>query len=322
MTSSNGVQDIILKGTDVTDYCYRIRYHSTASYPSTGTGFATSISTADIGAYILPSPPLNQWVHFVGTYDGTVFKSYQDGVFKATSSTIPSSAFNNTANLIIGAGQYHFGSGKIDDIRIYNRALSGSEVSQLYGEPDPLPVELTSFNSTLHENKVLLNWNTATELNNFGFEIEKSEYNSQWIKVGFVEGNGTSNSPHSYSFNDIKSKEKSFYRLKQIDRDGKFEYSQQIEVAASDPQSFELKQNHPNPFNPSTTISFSLPTKSFVSLKIFDAIGKEVADVVSEELPTGNYSRQWNASHIPSGIYFYRLVAGSYSETKKLLLLK
>lgn len=88
------------------------------------------------------------------------------------------------------------------------------------------------------------------------------------------------------------------------------------------PETFSLSQNYPNPFNPSTTISFSLPTKSFVSLKIFDVLGKQVSDVVSEELFPGNYSRQWNASDMPSGMYFYRLQAGSFTETKKLLLLR
>jgi hypothetical protein len=88
------------------------------------------------------------------------------------------------------------------------------------------------------------------------------------------------------------------------------------------PQHFSLSQNYPNPFNPSTTISFSLPSRSFVSLKIFDALGREIANIVSEELSSGNYSRQWNATGLPSGVYFYRMQAGSYTETKKIILLK
>ncbi len=88
------------------------------------------------------------------------------------------------------------------------------------------------------------------------------------------------------------------------------------------PQTFSLAQNYPNPFNPSTTISFSLPSQSFVSLKVFDIIGREVATIVSEEMPAGTYTRQWNAAKMSSGIYFYRLQAGSYTQTKKLVLLK
>ena len=88
------------------------------------------------------------------------------------------------------------------------------------------------------------------------------------------------------------------------------------------PQTFSLAQNYPNPFNPSTTISFSLPSQSFVSLKVFDIVGREVATIVSEEMPAGAYTRQWNAAKMSSGIYFYRLQAGSYTQTKKLVLLK
>ena len=87
-------------------------------------------------------------------------------------------------------------------------------------------------------------------------------------------------------------------------------------------RSYSLNQNYPNPFNPSTTFSFNLPSRSFVLLKVFDLIGKEVATIVSEEMQAGNYSRQWNASDLPSGVYFYRLQAGSFEETKKLILLK
>jgi hypothetical protein len=86
--------------------------------------------------------------------------------------------------------------------------------------------------------------------------------------------------------------------------------------------SFTLEQNYPNPFNPSTSISFDLPSKSFVSLKVFDLIGKEVATIVSEEMPAGSYTKQWNAANMPSGVYFYRLQAGTFIETKKLVLLR
>ena len=88
------------------------------------------------------------------------------------------------------------------------------------------------------------------------------------------------------------------------------------------PVGFELYQNYPNPFNPTTTIMFSIPSKLFVSLKVFDIIGREVAIIVSEELSSGSYSRSWYAANVSSGIYFYRLQAGSFNETKKLLLVR
>jgi len=88
------------------------------------------------------------------------------------------------------------------------------------------------------------------------------------------------------------------------------------------PDMYTLKQNYPNPFNPSTTITFSIGTYSYISLRVYDVLGREVATIVSEKLPAGNYSRQWNAAKMPSGIYFYRLQAGSFTETKKLVLLR
>lgn len=94
---------------------------------------------------------------------------------------------------------------------------------------------------------------------------------------------------------------------------------EQIEMV---PRQLALHQNYPNPFNPATTISFNLPSESFVSLKVFDALGREVSILVSKELPAGTYAREWNAAAFPSGVYFYRLQAGSFSETKKLFLLK
>jgi hypothetical protein len=138
-----------------------------------------------------------------------------------------------------------------------------------------------------------------------------------------VQGNGTSNAPHEYSFTDqYHSSGRFVYRLKQLDNDGTFKYSQESEVAIEVPKVFALNQNYPNPFNPATTISFSLSSKSFVSLKVFDPLGREVSILLAEELPAGTYTRQWNGNNLPSGVYFYRLHAGSFTETKKLVLLR
>jgi hypothetical protein len=189
-----------------------------------------------------------------------------------------------------------------------------------------VPVELTSFSADISGNNVLLNWTTATEINNQGFEIQRSEISSQksdWEGIGFVPGFGTTTEPKSYSFCDENlSKGMYSYRLKQIDFNGSFEYSKVVEVIIKTPTEFSLLQNYPNPFNPTTTISWQSPVNSWQTLKIFDVLGNEVAILVNEEKSAGEYELEFNASDLSSGLYFYRLEAGNFIETKKMVLLK
>ena len=191
-----------------------------------------------------------------------------------------------------------------------------------------VPVELVSFTSNTNGNKVNLNWSTATEINNSGFEIERSVIskearNPDWKKVGFVNGNGTTTEVKSYSFADNNlSSGKYLYRLKQIDFDGTFEYSNEVEVIVTVPEKFELSQNYPNPFNPTTTIKYSIPKEGLVTLKIYNIIGEEVVTLVNENKQVGNYSVSFSAIDLSSGIYLYKLSAGSFVETRKMLLLK
>lgn len=194
---------------------------------------------------------------------------------------------------------------------------------------NPLPVELVSFKAEGSNGGVCLTWNTATEINNYGFEIErKLSSANNWNKIGFVAGNGNSNSNKFYSYTDKEQLNGKYsYRLKQLDNNGEYEYSNTIEVNVNSlPNEYVLNQNYPNPFNPSTTISFSIPEKQFVSLKIYDVLGNEVSTLVNEELEAGNYNKIWNSSSIngkvASGVYFYKLSAGSYVETKKMNLMK
>ena len=217
-------------------------------------------------------------------------------------------------------------------------ALTGSGTitggSSIIIHGNPLPVELTSFTAEVAEKSVELKWRTATEVNNYGFEIERAMDNEtssslvsarddNWSKIGFVEGNGTTNAPKSYSFTDKSANGKTSYRLKQIDRDGKFEYSQTVEVtAASTPKEFGLEQNYPNPFNPTTAIGYQLSANGFTSLKVYDAIGREVATLVNEAKDAGYYSAQFDGTKLSSGIYFYKLISGNYVGVKKLVLLK
>ncbi len=200
-----------------------------------------------------------------------------------------------------------------------------------------LPVELFNLTVTANRLNAELKWKTATEANNYGFEIERAAIsalplaNSQqlnaksWFKAGFIEGNGTINSPKQYSFTDRNLKVGKYsYRLKQIDRDGKFKYTQAIEVQVGTvPKVFALEQNYPNPFNPTTTIGFTIQTTGLTTMKIYDVIGREAATLVNENLEAGVYHQYtFDASKLSSGIYFARLQSGDKVQLKKMLLIK
>ncbi|HQF43300.1 MAG TPA: T9SS type A sorting domain-containing protein [Ignavibacteriaceae bacterium] len=187
-----------------------------------------------------------------------------------------------------------------------------------------IPVELTSFTATVVGTAVNLNWSTATEKNNRGFEIERrSDNSSDWQKIGFVEGAGTATIQKDYSFTDKPSEVgKYYYRLRQIDFDGTFEYSKVVEAEIASPTEFKLNQNYPNPFNPSTTISFSLPKATDAKLTIYNQIGQKVAELVNKNLEAGNYSFNWNASNQSSGLYFYELQTNEFKSVKKMTLIK
>ncbi len=187
------------------------------------------------------------------------------------------------------------------------------------------PVELTSFNAGVNGNQISLKWQTATETNNKGFEVERRALNLSegWENIGFVKGSGTTTVPKLYSFTDNSLLPGKYsYRLKQIDFDGTSAYSKEVEVDVKVPSTFSLLQNYPNPFNPATNIEYQIPDREFVTLKIYDVLGNEVAALVNEEKPAGNYAVKFNGINLSSGVYFYRLKAGSYTSTKKLILMK
>mgnify|MGYP002862772508 CR=1 FL=1 len=189
---------------------------------------------------------------------------------------------------------------------------------------NPLPVELISFTSKVMGNRVNLFWETATEIDNYGFRVERSERNSTGFKeIGFVEGAGTSNSPKFYGFTDnLVTSGKYFYRLKQLDNDGNSEFSPEIEVEYISPKEFSLKQNYPNPFNPSTIISFSLLSEGLARLEVFDPLGRVVEVLLNENRSAGHNEVVFNASNLPGGVYFYRLTSGGNSMTKQMILVK
>ena len=186
----------------------------------------------------------------------------------------------------------------------------------------PVSVELTSFAASVHEGEVVLNWSTATETNNHGFEIQRN-LNGEFFSVGFVDGYGTTTEIQYYTFTDKNLEVGSYtYRLKQVDFDGTFEYSESVEINVLAPNVFTLQQNFPNPFNPETIISYSIPNSGVVTLKVYDMLGREIQTLVNEFQSSKTYSVNFDASDLSSGIYLYKLQAGDFLEAKKMILIK
>jgi hypothetical protein len=192
----------------------------------------------------------------------------------------------------------------------------------------PLPVTMKSFSSRAVKNTVYLNWVTSMEINNSGFDVERSADNNTWSKIGFVQGNNTSNQEHSYSFTDnYLSTGIYYYRLKQIDYNGNFQMHKLMNtVAIGKPSDFSLAQNYPNPSNPGSNINFSLPLSGIVSLKVYDVTGREIKTMIDGYKEAGFYSEYFDGSSFASGVYFYRLILSAdgekFSATKKFVLKK
>jgi len=211
-----------------------------------------------------------------------------------------------------------------------NEPVTGLPINQTLTAPEninsiPLPVELSSFTvKVINDKEVKLNWITKTEVNNYGFNVERRINEDEWNNIGFVEGNGNSNSPKNYSFTDndlFEGGSKFQYRLKQIDSDGQFEYSDAIEVKIV-PTQFELSQNYPNPFNPSTTIRFSLPKETQLKINIYNMLGQLVETLAEGTYEAGYHKVTFNASTLPSGAYIYRIESSEFVQVRKMVLLK
>jgi len=206
-------------------------------------------------------------------------------------------------------------------------AVQGNGIYKLES-PWFVPVELTSFTASVTGTEIILNWITATELNNQGFEIERSYDNNNFEKISFVPGFGTTTETKNYSYTIEKPLAGiQYYRLKQIDFDGTFEHSNSVEVDGPVPVDFVLNQNYPNPFNPSTSISFSLPVESSVKIKLFSMLGEEVAEIVNENFQAGSHKVDFIANGLSSGTYIYIFNANgvngnNYSSSKKFILMK
>ena len=186
-----------------------------------------------------------------------------------------------------------------------------------------LPVELTSFKAISQNSQVTLNWATATEINNNGFEVQRSVASSEFVTIGFVRGAGTTASQQEYSYLDKNLVNGKYtYRLKQIDYNGTYEYSNEIEVDVRSLDNYNLAQNYPNPFNPTTKIGYILKEKSNTKVVVMNAIGEEIAVLVNEVQEQGYHEIDFNAMNLTSGIYFYSLQAGDFTQTKKMILIK
>jgi S-formylglutathione hydrolase FrmB len=186
-----------------------------------------------------------------------------------------------------------------------------------------IPVELTSFTASANGKEVTLSWSTATELNNQGFEVKRRFGSNDFLTIGSVKGQGTTTSPNNYTFVDkLTDAGKYFYRLKQIDFGGKYEYSQTVEVNWSPFTTYKLEQNYPNPFNPTTTIVFGIPEKGNVRLSILNILGEEIKVLLNEEKEVGYHSLDFDGSNLPSGVYFYQLKIAEFISTKKMILVR
>lgn len=225
---------------------------------------------------------------------------------------------SNEGNFIFIAGRpYRFNS--TESFANYNFIIDN------WMDSNPLPVELTSFTAGASQGKITLNWTTATEINNSGFEIERSFDEDNFFAVGFIKGNGTTTEPRKYSFADeldVNGTETLFYRLKQVDYNGVFSYSNIVSVVFDIPTEFALGQNYPNPFNPSTKIKYSIPQNGLVLIVVYDLTGQQVATLLNEVKEPGNYEINFNTSGLSSGVYFYKMTSNNFSQVKKMSILK
>ncbi|MBI3123960.1 MAG: SBBP repeat-containing protein [Ignavibacteriales bacterium] len=280
--------------------------------PSGGTTNLTSAGSNDAFFAKYNSSGVLQWAKNVG---GANDDRSQSISVDESGYTYIAGFFRETADFDPSAGTTNLTSAGVDDIFFAKYNTSDGLV----------PVELTSFSASIVNGKVVLIWSTATEVNNYGFEILRFAQNEKWEKIGFIQGHGNSNSTKDYTFTDnTPPSGKIKYRLKQIDFNGAFEYSNDIELDIALPTNFSLHQNYPNPFNPETTISYKIQAASQVSLKVYDILGREVATLVNEYKSAGSYNSQFSIRNyqLPSGVYFYTLKADTYVETRKMVLIK
>jgi hypothetical protein len=283
---------------DVDSVFFTVSVPAVKLYDQTVT-FTASVSPTPVTGSILIDFP-----------EGGILSNYPDSV-KIRVRTSGLVTIGNYTITITGSGPF--------GVPVHKRTV------QLVVE-EVVPVELVSFNAFSDKNNVILNWTTATEINNRGFEIERSIKNSEnlnWVTIGFVDGKGTTTYSTDYSFTDRNVDAGVYaYRLRQMDYDGSFEYSQRVEVEIALPLHYSLEQNYPNPFNPTTTINYSIPQAGAVRIALYDVLGNEVETLTDSQHEAGKYEILFDASGLSSGVYYYRIQSGEFISTKKLMLMK
>ena len=319
--------------------------YTAPSYLSAGTVIIYSINSTyfnDVSGSFLFSATGDQIIAFQGDISSPILiyalNDNGNGVWQAdatdpqTSALPPSLTNGYSAVALVEIDNAYYSGGANADLNALRLLISDN--SNWTGDntngfnfsaviSNPLPVELSSFSAIVLDKGVKLKWRTETEVNNYGFEILRSAQNDNWLNIGFVQGNGNSNSPKNYSFIDENvSAGKYLYRLKQIDTDGQFEYSKIINVDLNSPAKLELGQNYPNPFNPTTTISFTLPNSGEVRLTVYNSIGEQVAEIINSFKEAGIHTINFDGAKLMSGAYFYKLEIGYQILTKKMLLVK
>ena len=272
---------------------------------------------------LLVSPGV--WYRLIISVDlGNFFRYYLDGILihEGNSQDVDGQFSLDPWLLLFADNDGEDAEFDIAEVAIWNRALSAQDALAFGFVGTVIPVELISFTAQQSSGNVTLLWSTATELNNNGFQVERKSLQNDWKVIAFIKGVGTTTTAQNYSFVDrLGNSGKYSYRLKQVDFNGTYVYSDVVEVEIR-PAEFILYSNYPNPFNPSTSIHYGIGSKEYVTLKIFDVIGNQVAELVNEEKEAGYYELSFNGSGLASGTYFLRIQAGNFVQTKKMMLLK
>ncbi|MFN3874122.1 MAG: T9SS type A sorting domain-containing protein, partial [Ignavibacterium sp.] len=316
-SSGAGLDDMLLIKTDVSG---NVQWQKT--FGGSGRDYGNSVIQSTDGGYVITGYTLS---YGAGGDDLWIVKTDEQGnmLWSKTIGGAQSDVGNfiiefSDGSFVITGHTLSFGAG-LHDVWLIKLASI-------------IPVELVSFSAEVIGNNVELKWTTASEINNRGFEIQRcltqtlseGEGFMDWMILAFVQGIGTSTEINSYEFVDQNLEPGNYsYRLKQIDYDGNYTFSNIVDVEIFQPAEFRLEQNYPNPFNPSTKISWQSPVGSWQTIKLYDIMGREIETIVDGYYEAGSHSKLYIVnSSLPSGVYFYRLQAGNFSAIKKMILIR
>ncbi|MFZ4620326.1 MAG: T9SS type A sorting domain-containing protein [Bacteroidota bacterium] len=335
MIVTNGTGELQRSFTSAGSFTYPIGENTgTAEYsPVTLTiNSASAFSSAYVGARVTDGkhPSNSSTTNYLSRYWTLNASGLTSPDYNVTFSYLTADV-NGTETSIYG-GRFNSSWVLMSPVNAAANTFTGTSLTSFSdftgGESSVLPVELVSFTAAEKRSSVELRWSTATEMNYYGFDIERATVSGEiliqnWHSVGFIQGGGTTSIPRSYTFSDKNITSGSYaYRLKQVDMDGKYTYSPVIEITVTKPKSFELMQNYPNPFNPSTRIDYSVPAAGRVHITVTNMLGQQLNVLVDEYKESGKYSAEFNAAYLPSGVYFYTLRSGTSSIQKKMILTK